>query len=336
MDFPANDRREAMELDLPARPVIAVLVPCHNEEAAIGKVVRDFRSALPDATVFVYDNNSTDATVLEARRAGAVVRSEPQRGKGNVVRRMFADIEADVYVLVDGDDTYDASAAGRLVERLLTDSLDMLQGARIPVSDNVYRLGHRFGNNLLTGLVGHIFGSSVADMLTGYRIMSWRFVKSFPVISSGFEIETELTIHALQLRLPTAEVPLAYKERPKGSASKLKTYSDGARILRFIFRLIKEEKPFQFFGAIFLLLACTSVILEIPVVLTYLRTGLVPRLPTAVLGTGLGLLAFMSLACGLILDTVTRGRVEMKRLHYLELPLRFNPVRTPSGESKRY
>jgi glycosyltransferase involved in cell wall biosynthesis len=329
MEVSANDSRDMLDSPSPARPVIAVLIPCHNEEAAIAKVVRDFCSALPEATIFVYDNNSTDATVSEARRAGAVVRREPLRGKGNVVRRMFADIEADVYVLVDGDDTYDASAARRLVDRLLTDSLDMIQAARIPLSDNVYRLGHRFGNNLLTGIVRYIFGSNVVDMLTGYRVMSWRFVKSFPLISSGFEIETELAIHALQLRLPCSEVPLGYRERPQGSASKLKTYSDGARILRFIFRLIKEEKPFQFFGTIFLLLACTSVILEIPVIATYLHTGLVPRLPTAVLGTGLGLLAFLSLACGLILDTVTRGRVEMKRLHYLELPLRFNPVRRP-------
>lgn len=325
-----SDIRAECEAESIAGPIVAVLLPCYNEAAAIAKVVHDFRAALPEATVFVYDNDSTDATLAEARRAGAVVRSEPWRGKGSVVRRMFADIDADVFVLVDGDDTYDAAAAPHLVERLLKDSLDMVQAARVPVSEKVYRLGHRFGNNLLTGLVGWIFGSNVTDMLTGYRVMSWRFVKSFPLISSGFEIETELTIHALQLRLPTAEIPIVYKERPPGSASKLKTFRDGARILRFIFRLLKEEKPFQFFGCIFLLLACTSIALEVPVVATYLRTGLVPRLPTAVLGTGLGLLAFLSLTCGLILDTVTRGRVEMKRLHYLAMPLRFNPVRHES------
>jgi glycosyltransferase involved in cell wall biosynthesis len=320
--------RASVDEGLSREPVIAVLIPCYNEQASIGKVVSDFRRALPGATVFVYDNGSTDATVPEARKAGAVVRSELARGKGNVVRRMFADIDADVFVLVDGDDTYDSSAARRLVDRLLLDSLDMVQAARVASSTNAYRPGHRFGNRLLSGLVRRIFGSAVEDLLTGYRIFSWRFVKSFPAISSGFEIETELQIHALQLRLPTAELPVPYGERPKGSASKLKTYSDGLRILGFIVRLVKEERPLAFFGAAFLLLACASVALEIPVITTFVRTGLVPRLPTALLGTGLGLLAFLSLACGLILETVTRGRIEMKRLHYLSMSSRFSAPRS--------
>jgi glycosyltransferase involved in cell wall biosynthesis len=308
------------------KPRVAILIPCYNEAAAIGKVVRDFRTALPGATVFVYDNASNDATVAEARRAGAVVRSEPRRGKGNVVRRMFADIEADVFVLVDGDDTYEATAAPRLVDRLLVDSLDMVNAARVPLSDKVYRLGHRFGNVFLTGLVARVFGDHVSDMLSGYRVFTRRFVKSFPTLSAGFEIETELTIHALELRLPIAEVPVGYKERPAGSASKLKTCQDGIRIMRFIFRLIKEERPLQFFSTISGALAAVALSLEVPIITNYFATGLVPRLPTALLGTGLGLLSFLSLTCGLILDTVTRGRVEAKRMHYLSVPLRFNAV----------
>ena len=309
------------------RPVVAVVIPCFNEAAAIDKVVRDFRSALPEARVFVYDNASTDETSAIARRAGAVVRAEPQRGKGNVVRRMFADIEADIFVLVDGDDTYDAAAAPGLVTMLIENSLDMVNATRAPLSEQAYRAGHQFGNALLTGVVARIFGNRITDMLSGYRVFSRRFVKSFPTLSAGFEIETELTIHALELRLPIAEVTVGYKERPEGSMSKLKTYSDGYRIFKFIFRLIKQEKPFQFFGAIFLLLLATSVAMEIPVIVTFMRTGLVPRLPTALLGTGIALLAFMSLTCGLILDTVTRGRAEAKRMHYLSIPIRFSGVR---------
>jgi glycosyltransferase involved in cell wall biosynthesis len=310
-----------------ASPVIAVLIPCHNEEAAIGKVVADFRQALPDATIFVYDNNCTDRTAEIARKAGAIVRQESQPGKGNVVRRMFADIEADVFVLVDGDDTYDASAAPMLIDRLLANSLDMINASRVETCEAAYRPGHRFGNRFLTGVVASVFGKRLGDMLSGYRVFSRRFVKSFPSLSSGFEIETELTVHALELRLPIAEVPVPYRDRPAGSVSKLRTYSDGFRILRMIIRLIKEEKPLQFFSFFFFLLATTSIILEIPVVLTYLETGLVPRLPTAVLGTGMMLLAFLALTCGLVLDTVTRGRIELKRMHYLNIPLRFNPPR---------
>jgi glycosyltransferase involved in cell wall biosynthesis len=308
-------------------PVIAVLIPCHNEEAAIGKVVSDFREALPDATIFVYDNNSTDRTAEVARKAGAIVRYESQPGKGNVVRRMFADVEADVFVLVDGDDTYDAFAAPALIDRLLRDSLDMINASRVETCEAAYRPGHRFGNRFLTGVVASVFGKRVGDMLSGYRVFSRRFVKSFPSLSSGFEIETELTVHALELRLPIAEVPVQYRDRPAGSVSKLRTYSDGFRILRMIIRLIKEEKPLQFFGFFFWVLSISSVVLEIPVILTYLETGLVPRLPTALLGTGMMLLAFLSLTCGLILDTVTRGRIELKRLQYLSVPLRFNPPR---------
>jgi hypothetical protein len=310
------------------RPNIAVLIPCYNEAAAIGKVVADFRAALPGATVFVYDNQSTDDTAGAARAAGAVVRSEPRRGKGNVVRRMFADIEADVYVLVDGDDTYNALSARQLIDHLLRESLDMVNAARASQSPAAYRPGHRFGNAFLSGCVAHLFGNQLTDMLSGYRVFSRRFVKSFPAISRGFEIETELTVHALELRLPIAEVPAPYGVRAAGSASKLQTYRDGVRILSTIFNLIKQEKPLEFFGATFAVLALSATAIEIPVLATYLRTGLVPRLPTALLGTGMMLLAFLSLVCGMVLDTVTRGRIESKRLHYLSLPVRFSATRS--------
>lgn len=300
--------------------VVAVIVPCLNEEAAIGKVVRDFIAALPDATVYVYDNGSTDRTVEVARAAGAVVRSEPLRGKGNVVRRMFADVDADVYVLVDGDDTYDASAAPALIERLLTEQLDMVNGARITQIEAAYRAGHRFGNALLTGMVARIFGDRFKDILSGYRVFSRRFVKSFPALSSGFETETELTVHALELRMPIAEVEIAYKDRPAGSASKLRTFRDGFRIVRTIVVLLKEERPLAFFTTLFVLLTTIAVLLAIPILVTYERTGLVPRFPTAILAMGTMLLAFLSLSCGLILDTVSRGRRELKRLSYLTIP----------------
>lgn len=300
-------------------PTVAVIIPCYNEAAVIAKVVRDFRSALPKATVFVYDNASSDTTRQEALSAGAVVRSESQKGKGNVVRRMFADVEADVFLMIDGDDTYDASVAPRLIEALLADSLDMVNAARVPTSTNVYRRGHKFGNLLLSKVVATVFGDRITDMLSGYRAFSRRFVKSFPAVSSGFEIETELTVHALELRLPVAEIPVPYKERAAGSASKLKTYRDGILILSFIIRLIKQEKPLEFFGCIFVVLALISVILEMPVIVNFIETGFVPRIPTAILGVGIGILSFISLTCGLVLDTVTRGRIEAKRLHYLSL-----------------
>lgn len=296
---------------------IAVLVPCRNEAAAIARVVHDFRHHLPAATVYVYDNASTDETVQVAWDAGAQVYSEPLVGKGNVVRRMFADVEADIYVIVDGDGTYDASCAPRLVRHLVTNGLDMVNCARISSESEAYRPGHRLGNRLLTGLVARVFGNRLSDMLSGYRVMSRRFVKSFPALSRGFEIETELTVHALELRAPIGELSAPYISRPHGSSSKLRTMRDGLRILRLIVHLIKEERPLQFFTVGFALLAGSSVALGIPVVLQFLATGLVGRLPTAVLATGLMILAFLSLVCGLILDTVTRGRRELKRLLYL-------------------
>lgn len=304
-------------------PQIAVMVPCLNEEAAIGKVVADFRRALPDAMIFVYDNGSTDRTVEVAHAAGAIVRSEPLKGKGNVMRRMFADIEADIYVLVDGDDTYHAPSVNELIQLLVGNSLDMVNGAREEKHEDAYRRGHRFGNWLLTSLVAWFFGARFKDMLSGYRIMSRRFVKSFPALASGFEIETELTVHALQLRLPIAEKPTPYRERPPASASKLRTIPDGIRIVRLIARLVREERPLEFFSSVAAALAIIAVILAFPVIAEYLHTGLVPRLPTAVLSTGLILLGFLSFSCGLILATVTRGRIEAKRLQYLGIPIRY-------------
>ncbi len=303
-------------------PQIAVLIPCLNEEVAIPKVIADFRRQLPDALIFVYDNGSTDRTSEVARAAGAIVRREPLKGKGNVVRRMFADIEADIYVLVDGDDTYDAVSAPALIQRLIEDSLDMVNGAREEKSDLAYRRGHRLGNRILTGMVVYFFGERMSDMLSGYRIMSRRFVKSFPALSTGFETETELTVHALELRLPIAEVMTPYRERPPASSSKLRTIPDGIRIVRLIVRLVREERPLEFFSAVAGLLAVAAVLLAVPVMGDYLRTGLVPRLPTALLSTGLMLLGFLSFACGLILSTVTRGRMENKRLQYLNIPIR--------------
>ena len=306
-------------MTLPANVDIAVLIPCYNEEAAIASVISDFRNALPAADIYVYDNNSSDQTIAVAREAGAIVRSEPLQGKGNVVRRMFADVEADVFVMADGDNTYDASAAPMLVQKLLDDNLDLVNGKRVHEDTEAYRPGHQFGNTLLTSLVAMIFGKRFDDMLSGYKVFSRRFAKSFPSLSGGFEIETELTVHALELRMPVAEIETSYGARPEGSESKLSTYADGYKILRMIAILIKEERPLQFFSAIFGLFAAFSIVLSIPVISTYMETGLVPRLPTAVLATGLMLMGFLSLACGLILDTVTRGRKELKRLQYLNV-----------------
>jgi glycosyltransferase involved in cell wall biosynthesis len=299
---------------------IAVILPCYNEEAAIAQTVADFRASLPGATIFVYDNNSKDRTVEVARAAGAIVRSETMQGKGHVVRRMFADIEADVYVMADGDATYEAAAAPALVARLCDDNLDMVVGARKSEVEAAYRRGHRFGNAMLTGMLARIFGRSFTDILSGYRIFSRRFVKSFPVLSSGFEIETEISVHALELRMPVAEVVTAYAARPEGSESKLSTYRDGFRILNTIINLFRSERPLVFFGMIALLLAVIAVILSIPLVMTFLETGLVPRLPTAILVTGLIILAALSCMSGLILDTVVRGRREVRRLAYLSFP----------------
>lgn len=298
---------------------VAVIVPCRNEAASISNVVRDFRAALPGATIFVYDNNSDDETASIASEAGAVVRSELLPGKGNVVRRMFADIDADIYILVDGDDTYDAASAGKMVEKLESGILDMVTAVRVSVDDDSYRPGHVFGNFVLTGIVALIFGSRSSDLLSGYRAFSRRFVKSFPALTSGFEIETELTVHALELRMPIAEIETPYSSRPTGSESNLRTIQDGFRILRTIILLAKNERPLSFFGLFFTILAGAAVILSWPVFTTYLETGLVPRFPTALMSTGLMLLAFLSMACGIILDTVTRGRQEMKRLYYLSI-----------------
>ena len=300
-------------------PRIAVLIPCYNEAQAIGQVVADFLAALPTATVYVYDNNSTDGTREIAQAAGAVVRIETLQGKGNVVRRMFADIEAEVYLLVDGDGTYDAASAGKMVEMLLANSLDVVNAARVPVTEEAFRPGHVFGNRLLTGTVAVIFGSRTRDMLSGYRAFSRRFVKSFPALATGFETETELTVHALELRLPIAEIQTPYRDRPRGSASKLRTFRDGFRILRTILLLVKEERPLQFFTITALILVAVSLLLGIPVITEYLDTGLVPRLPTAVLAASGMILAFVSFVTGLILDTVTLARRELKRLHYLGL-----------------
>lgn len=300
-------------------PTVAVLLPCYNEGAAIGQTVRGFRDALPDATVYVYDNNSADDTVERARAAGAVVRREPMQGKGHVVRRMFADVDADVYLMADGDATYEAAAAPRLVARLLDERLDMVVGARRSEVEAAYRLGHVFGNRLLTGLLARLFGRSFDDILSGYRVFSRRFVKSFPVLSQGFEIETEISVHALELRMPVAEEVTAYAARPPGSVSKLSTWRDGWRILTTIATLYRYERPLSYFLIIGYALLLLAAILGLPLVVTYAQTGLVPRLPTAVAITGLVLLASLSGVCGLILDTVVRGRREVRRLAYLAL-----------------
>lgn len=296
---------------------IAVLLPCYNEEAAIAQTVADFRAALPGAVIYVYDNNSRDRTIEVARAAGAVVRSERMQGKGNVVRRMFADIDADIYVMADGDATYDAASAPTLVARLLDEQLDMVVGSRVTEADAAYRRGHKFGNAVLTGMLARLFGRSFTDILSGYRVFSRRFVKSFPVLSSGFEIETEISVHALELKMPVAEVETPYFARPEGSESKLSTYGDGLRILNTIVQLYRLERPLLFFGAAGVALALVAVLLAVPLVLTYLHTGLVPRQPTAILVTGLIILAALNAFTGLILDTVVRGRREVRRLAYL-------------------
>jgi len=299
---------------------VAILVPCYNEEAAIAKVVEDFRAALPDAIVYVYDNNSRDQTVARAREAGAVVRTETRQGKGNVVRRMFADIEADIYVLVDGDDTYDAGASPRMIAQMVSDGADLLTARRIHTDAAAYRTGHLLGNRMLTGLTALLFNVHLTDMLSGYRVFSRRFVKSFPFTAEGFAIETELTVHAVRLMMPMTELDTRYKERPLGSVSKLNTYRDGLRILGTIGYLVREERPLVFFATIALLFAAVAALIGAPVVSEYVQTGLVPRLPTAVLATGLMVIACLSLTCGLILDTVTRGRWEAKRMAYLAIP----------------
>jgi len=299
---------------------VAVLIPCHNEALSISKVVADFAHALSDARIFVYDNNSTDETLPIAEAAGAVVRREPYQGKGNVVRRMFADVEADAYVMVDGDDTYDAAVVQAAVEQLFGDELDLVNVARAPVAGTVDRPGHRFGNRLLTGLVSLLFGRQFADVLSGYKVFSRRFVKSFPASSRGFEIETELAIHALELRMPIAELSAPYRPRAEGSTSKLRTVRDGLGILVLIARLLRDERPLLFFGTLGGLAIVLAGLISVPVFITYFATGLVPRLPTAVLAVGLALSGLQAIAVGLVLDTVRTGRREARRLAYLQIP----------------
>jgi glycosyltransferase involved in cell wall biosynthesis len=282
-------------------------------------VFGDFHAALPGAEVYVYDNNSTDGTGDAAHAAGALVVREARQGKGHVVRRMFRDIDADVFVLVDGDATYDAASLPKLIGELAA-GVDMVVAARVSHDTAAYRLGHQFGNRTLTGFVAAVFGKELRDMLSGYRVMSRRFVKSFPALSTGFEIETELTVHALELDLPISEVDTPYFARPAGSVSKLNTWRDGARIMSTILHLYRSERPLIFFAVVGALLAALSVLLAVPVVVTYVETGLVPRIPTAVLSTGLMILAFLSIAVGFVLDTVSQGRRELKLLAYLAQP----------------
>lgn len=308
-------------IDNANRNDIAVLIPCYNEEAAISDVITGFRNVLPNCSIYVYDNNSSDATIEKARNAGAIVRSESRQGKGHVVRRMFADIDAEIYVIVDGDATYDVERAPDMINTLVQQGLDMVVGVREPIdAKQAYRPGHQFGNKLLTGTVSFLFGRTFTDMLSGYRIFTRRFIRSFPAISKGFETETEITIHALQLGMPVGEVATRYYSRPEGSNSKLSTIRDGIRILFMILFLMKEFRPFAFFGAISLALIAFALFLATPLLVTYVETGLVPRMPTAVLVTGLAILASLSLVCGIILDSVSRGRLEVKRLRYLAFP----------------
>jgi glycosyltransferase involved in cell wall biosynthesis len=315
----SSGQTAAVEGEFRGGPTIAVLVPCYNEEATIARVIREFRAALPAARIYVYDNNSRDRTKEVALAESAIVCTEKRQGKGSVVRRMFADIEADAYVLVDGDATYDAASAGKMVQALIDENLDMVVGCRVHTEAEAYRPGHQFGNAVLTGFVAKLFGRTFSDILSGYRVFSRRFVKSFPALAAGFETETELTVHALELRMPVLEIETPYGARPEGSTSKLSTYRDGFRILRLIMQLYRHERPLWYFAGVAGLLALISLILGTPLVLEWLRTGLVPRFPTAILATGIMILAFLSLTAGLILETVTRGRQEFKRLIYLQV-----------------
>ncbi|MEP7006635.1 MAG: glycosyltransferase family 2 protein [Sphingomonas bacterium] len=307
---------------------IAVLLPCYNEETAIAQTVAGFRAALPDATIYVYDNNSRDRTVEVARAAGAIVRTERMQGKGNVVRRMFADVDADIYVMADGDATYDAASAPALIARVLDEQLDMVVGSRVTQETAAYRRGHQFGNKAMTGILAQLFGRSFTDIFSGYRVFSRRFVKSFPVLSSGFEIETEISVHALELKMPVGEIETPYYARLEGSESKLSTYRDGFRIARTIMTLYRIERPLLFFGVVGVLFGLVGLLLAVPLILTYLHTHLVPRFPTAILVTGLMLMAALNGFAGLILDTVVRGRREVRRLAYLSHP-------APGGDDRR-
>jgi glycosyltransferase involved in cell wall biosynthesis len=312
--------RDAEKLSRPTSLSVAVLIPCYNEELAVAEVIAGFRASLPDAAVLVYDNNSSDRTRQIAGSAGAVVRNETLQGKGHVVRRMFADIEADIYVLVDGDNTYDPAAAPVMVRQLMENRLDMVTAVRLPAGQDAYRPGHRIGNRVLSFLVCRVFGNRISDVLSGYRVFSRRFVKSFPALATGFETETEFTIHALELRMPIGELITQYRGRVAGSRSKLHTVSDGIRILRTIMKLVKQERPFQSFGLTGAALLTVGLALGLPVVLQFLHSGMVPRLPTALLATGLVLASSLSFVCGFVLEQVTRGRQELKRLAYLSIP----------------
>jgi glycosyltransferase involved in cell wall biosynthesis len=324
-DFVAGQSEHASGTSSREMPLrTAVLIPCLNEGAAIRRVVEGFTHALPGAAIYVYDNGSTDDTVAQARAAGAQVRFEPKQGKGNVVRRMFADVSADVYFLVDGDGTYDASSAPRMLAALTEQCCDMVNARRVATESSAYRPGHSWGNRALAGVVSWLFGKDISDLLSGYRVFSRRFVKSFPALSGGFEIETELTVHALELRMAVAEIDTPYFARIEGSSSKLSTFRDGLRIALTILKLLRDERPLSFFGLLGVMFAAVSLYLGVGLWITFIETGLVPKLPTAVLATGLMLSALFSVGCGLILDTVTTGRREMKRLHYL----RFDAVDT--------
>jgi glycosyltransferase involved in cell wall biosynthesis len=315
-------------IDIADRIDVAVLVPCRNEELTVAAVVESFLQALPGATVYVYDNGSTDETAALARKAGAVVRQVVTPGKGNVVRRMFADVEADVYLLVDGDDTYEAQAAPQMVN-LVLDGNDLVSARRVPTKADTYPPGHVFGNRVLTSLVQFLFRRHVTDMLSGYKAMSRRFVKSFPALSTGFEIETEIAVGALSLGVPVASIDCGYRPRPSGSESKLSTYWDGFRILSTVLHLLRQGRPLLFFGVIGVVLAVVAIVLGVPIVDTFAHTHKVPRFPTAILATGLVLLAALSFTAGLILDTVTRGRREARLLHYLSIP---GPLAQKAGD----
>jgi glycosyltransferase involved in cell wall biosynthesis len=298
-------------------PTIAAIIPCHNEETAVGQVIADLRAAVPEMQIYVYDNASTDGTIDAAKQAGAIVREERRKGKGNVVRRAFADVDADIYVLIDGDDTYAAHDLPAMIAALRSGPYDQVLGVRHETVVGAYRPGHELGNRGFNWLVSRVFASKVTDMLSGYRVFSRRFVKSFPALSREFEIETELTVHAMSLRVPQVEMPVGFKDRPVGSESKLRTYHDGFRVLSLIAGLIRHERPMMFYGTVGALLAIAGILIGLPVVLEFFETGLVPRLPTAVLALGVMIVAFLSWTIGLVLDGVLKARREISRLNYL-------------------
>ena len=316
---------------------IAAIVPCYNEEAAVATVVHDLKAAVPGMQVYVYDNASTDRTAEVAAAAGAIVRSERRKGKGNVVRRAFGDVDADVYLLIDGDDTYEAAAAERMIRTLVDEQLDHVLGVRTQPEgvESAYRPGHETGNRLFNRLVGWLFGEPVTDMLSGYRIFSKRFVKSFPALSREFEIETELTVHSMRLRVPQREVQVGFKDRPEGSESKLRTYHDGFRILNLIAQLVRWERPLFFYSLLAALLVLVGFALGVPVIVDYAQTGLVPRLPTALLATAFVLLGVLAALAGMIFAGALRARLEAARLAYLRYPSIAAASAAGSGDVER-